>query len=149
MENAFYVLQQYAKKAYLSKMILILILGVVFFFGIWLNLNLLRVGDSTKSVILSLVAIFMLLLALIQTFLTYKKTKKNPYYFYNNRIVFRTKQVFFGNIQNVYLERSFFDKIFGTGTIVLHPYMKMKNVTNSENMMNYVKQLVQRAKQYY
>ena len=149
MENPFYSLQQDRKRAYISKMVLLLILSIVFFFGIWLNLNLLRVGESTKSISLALAAIILLTLTLVQTVVTYHKAKKNAYYFYNNRIEFQGKSAYYGNIDNVYLEKKFFDRFFNTGAIVLHPYFKIKNIKNSEYMLNYIKQLVQRAKQVY
>lgn len=149
IEKPFYVLYQDAKRAYIPKMLMVLGLGAVFFFGIWLNLNLLRAEEQTKSIVLVVVAVVMLMLVLAETLMSYRKAKKYPYYFFQNRIQSRGKAAYYGNIDNIYLEKKFFDKLFNTGTIVLHPYMKMNNIKNSDYMLDYMKQLLQRAGRAY
>lgn len=147
MEQAFYVLQQDIERVCFAKLLKIVSLSIVFFFGLWLNLILLRIEN--KILILIVAGIILVFLSGLETFLAYNKTKTAKYNFYQNRIEFKGKSAYYSNIDNVYLKQNFFDKLFDTGTIVLHPYMKMKNVANAGYMTNYIKQLIQRARKVY
>jgi len=148
METPFYILYKSPKRVYFPKMFMMIGLSIVFFFGIWLNLIILDVSEQTKSITLAASAILLAILTAAETYSSYKKSKEG-YKFYQNRIEFMRETAYFGNVENVSLEKNLFDRLLNTATIVLHPNFRMKAVRNSGYMLNYMQQLIQRAKQVY
>ena len=94
--------------------------------------------------------VFWKLIAIIIMFigavLIIAKTSKNKYLFYLNKIEFKSRQIPFVNIKNVYLQKNFLDKIFNTGTIILYPDFKIEKISNVNQIFYYIQKLVQRAK---
>ncbi len=139
-EQPLYVVYQDSKRVLIPKAVQLIILGGLFYFGLMLNLYLLRVEDAKLINLFAIVGITVLII--LQLLLISRKIKTEGYVFYSNRVEFGKKSVFYGNIRNIYFKRGLLDKMFGTGTIVLHPYMDIKKIKNSNQIYFYVQKLV-------
>jgi len=73
------------------KFIILIVLGFIFYFGIWINLKLLKIAAKTRTniMIFALAAICMLIF--IELLITNNKIKKDSYKFYNNRVEYKKR----------------------------------------------------------
>jgi hypothetical protein len=131
------------------KAVILIILGIVLYFGVWINLKLLKVASGTRFniSIFALIAIGVLVVA--ELLLGEFRIKKDFYRFYENRVEYRKKVYYFGNVKKVYFKRDFFDRIFKTGRIVLSPVFTIKNIPDKSQIFFWVQKLIERGKSYY
>jgi hypothetical protein len=146
-EQPQYALSQDLARVLIPKLLQLIGLGIVFYFAIWLNLYLLDAEDSAKNYTLIISLIILFIAVIIELVLIIAKTSKNKYLFYLNKIEFKSRQIPFVNIKNVYLQKNFLDKIFNTGTIILYPVFKIEKISNINQIFYYIQKLVQRTKQ--
>ena len=140
-EQPLYIAYQDIRRVLFPKLIQMVALGALFYFGVWLNLYLLRVRSKTLVSIIAITGITILVI--LELWLVARKIKAHGYLFYPNKMEYKNKSVFYGNIKNIYMKKDFFDKLLGTGTINLYPYLKIEKVKNSEQIYSYVQRLVQ------
>jgi hypothetical protein len=131
------------------KAVILIILGVVLYFGVWINLKLLKVASGTRSNISLLALIVIGVLIIMELLLGEFRIRKDAYKFYENRVEYRKKVYYFGNVRKVYFKRNFFDRIFKTGGIVLSPVLTIKNIPDKSQIFFWVQKLVERGKSYY
>ena len=131
------------------KAILLLVLGFVLYFGVWINLKLLKVASNTRLTVSVVVLIVIGVLIIVELVIGELGLKRKVYRFYNNRIEFRGKVYYFGNVSKVYFRRNFFDRIFKTGTVVLAPVFSVKNIPDRSQVFFWIQKLVERGKSYY
>lgn len=126
----------------------LLILSIFFYFGAVINMSLLNMKISL-TIKLSII-FFLSFLTLLQMLITYSKTKKYRYNFYDNRIEFIGKKVEslpYSDIEYIKVKRNIFDIIAGTGTIVLSKKFKIRYVNDYTNIQQYIENWVRYAKQ--
>jgi len=145
-EQPLYSLSPDLARILIPKLLQLIGLGIIFYFAIWLNLYLLDVKDTTKNYTLIISIIILFIAVIVELVLVVIKTKNNKYLFYPNKLEFKGQPIPFVNIANVYLQKNFLDKIFNTGTIILHPNFKMEKISNTNQIFYYTQKLVQRAK---
>ncbi|MBN2421217.1 hypothetical protein JXB27_02970 [Candidatus Woesearchaeota archaeon] len=121
-------------------------LGILFYIGIAINVYLLNM--RIPGTINFLIFAVMVLLAIIQSLLSYVQTSKTAYLVYKNRIQAGSDYVMFNSVQTISESKNFFDSLFGTGTIKINN-LKMKSVPNIEQTFNYIKQLMQYSRTQY
>jgi len=140
MENPQYVLMPDKRSYFVPRIIMVIFLAVLIYYGIFLNLKFLKIN---MGVYYSLGAIVISIILAGFAFLeTYSKYMKAAYYFYADRMYANNMWHPYVTIPSFEVKRNPLDKIFGTSTIVLGKY-KLKYVPYSEQIHNYIRSLVQ------
>jgi len=142
-EHPQYMLKQDLKRVIIPKIFLLIGLAAVFYFAIWLNLFLLEVEDSTKLYVAIGAGIILVIAVILEIILFVQKINNNQYLFYSRKVKYKGKEIPFVNVDHVSFRQSFLDKIFMTGTIVLHPGFLIEKVPNLNEVYFYIQKLVQ------
>lgn len=145
MELPLYTIRSDVLRILLPKAVKLIGLAVLLYTGIWLNLFMMK--KSIPDTINYLIIAIIFVLVLIEALLTYNKTMKNKYYFFQGRIEFRGRQpktMDFRYIKGISVSRDFLDKILNTGTIGIQPGFRIESIKNPDQVNAYLQQLVQR-----
>ena len=140
-ENSIYVLQQNKKRAIIPKILLLVLLGIIFYLGLLLNLRLLDLLGSEETTTKTVSLIILIVIIILGIILTIVKANRS-YIFYQNRIMFGKKQIFYQEISNTNLKMSFIDKMFKTYSIPLSKKFSLRNIPQELNLQSYLQQLV-------
>jgi len=146
-EQPQYVLKQDMKRVLIPKVLQLIGLGIVFYFAIWLNLFLLEAEDSTKLYVTIAAAIVLVVAIVLEIVLLLQKLNRNQYMFYSTRVEYKGKSMSYVNVDHVSFRQNFIDKIFMTGTIVLHPGFMIEKVPNLNEIYFYIQKLIQSNQQ--
>jgi cytochrome c-type biogenesis protein CcmH/NrfG len=98
---------------------------------VWVNFYLLN-AEFPVWITIALVVILAILL-IMQLMITRSRSNRYHYDFFSNRVEFygqRLKSVLFSDVEQMRLNRSFFDRLSGTGTLVLSKDFKIENIKN-------------------
>ena len=145
-----YIIKPKISRVVVPQTLLTLFLGFVFYIGIALNVALLGLRIPTN--IRLLIAAILTLLVVIQSLLSYLQAAKTQYSIYRNRVQIeggKSGYVMFNTVQEVKQKRTFFDKVFNTGTLVFVPGLELHAVPNYEQMNAYMQQMVQYSRMQY
>jgi len=143
-EQPIYVLVQLKKRAIIPKIIILLILGIVFYFGVLLNVSLLELTGDEETTIKMVSLIVVIVVVLFGILLSILRAKK-MYKFYRDRIMFGKKTIPLAQITNTAAKQNSFDKIFKTYSIKLSKKFKIKHISQEVQIQNYLQQLVSYA----
>ncbi len=147
-EQPIYVLLQNKKRAFIPKVVIFIVLGVIFYLGVLLNVSLLELSASTETVTKLVALILLLLVIVLGIYLTFHRAVQ-PYKFYRNRIYFNKKEIAYIDIINTAAKQDFWDKLFKTYNINLgHDYF-IRNIPLKVQISNYLQQLINYAKTNY
>jgi len=145
IEQPIYVLPQNKKRAIIPKIIIFIVLGIIFYLGVLLNVSLLELSASTKSLIKLITLILLLLIIVLGIYLTFHRANQ-PYKFYRNKIYFNKKEIYYTLIINTNPKQDFWDKLFKTYTISLNKKFFLRNIPQTIQINNYLNQLINYAK---
>ena len=145
-EKSIYVLQQNKKRAIIPKILLLVVLGIIFYLGLLLNLRLLDLLGSEETTTKTVSLIILIVIIILGIILTIVKANRS-YIFYQNRIMFGKKQIFYQEISNTNLKINFMDKMFKTYSISLSKKFRLRNIPQELNLQSYLQQLVNYSKQ--
>lgn len=135
-----YKLSPVTKRYLIPRVLLIVFLGALLYFGIMLNLNLLKIE---LNIYYKLSAILVsILLVIFASLEHYSKHLYSDYYFYSDRAYINNQWIFYKNVQKIDVKHSFLDRIFKTSTIIFGN-AKMKAIPDSQEIHNYIRNLVQ------
>ena len=141
MEAPQYSLKPNLDRFVVPRAVLVLILGIAFFFGIYLNLVLLKIEVGlVQYVIIFLVVAVAAALAIVQNMSYYKALQ---YDFFADHIQIGSNPVMLNRVSGLSLKQDMFDKMFNTCTIELPPVAKIKYIPNSYQIYSYIQQLLQ------
>jgi len=140
-EKPAYVLSPRKSRALIPKIIILLVLGIIFYLGVLLNVSLLVLSAQTETTVK--LASLILLLAVVVTGIIFSvKLANENYLFYRERISFNGKEIVYKDILNTALKRDLLDKIFGTYFINLGHDFHLKHISQEINIENYLRQLI-------
>jgi len=120
-----------------------------FYGGVWINFFIL--GKEIPFWIALLVVSVLAALFVAQLLITKSRAGKYHYDFFSNRVEFygsRMASILYSDVEGVKISRSVFDRISGTGTIVLSKNFKISTISNYQEIQNYLNQIVQSFKSY-
>jgi hypothetical protein len=143
-----YILPQNKKKVLIPKTIGLILLGTIFYFGILLNISLLKLATSTESIIKLISLIIMLTAVSLGILLNLKKSKQN-YFFYQDKIVFKKQQIFLNEITDIKTKQSLLDKLFKTYYLTINQKFKIKNISQKINLQQYLQKIINYSKTNY
>jgi hypothetical protein len=146
-EQPRYALKQDLKRVLIPKVLQLIGLGIGFYFAIWLNLFLLEAEDAIRLYVTIGVIIVIVIAVVLEIVLLIQKVDKNKYLFYSSKVSFKGKEMPYVNVDHISFRQNFFDKLFNTGTIVLHPGYMIEKIPNLNQVYFYIQKLVQLAKQ--
>jgi len=130
-------------RALIPEVLKLLVLGAVFYVGIILNLNLLSVSLSSSLNIL--ISSGIVVLVALQMLLSYLSLSKTSYDFYLDRIEItgkRPRSAHYYDIAAPKIRKGTFDKIFGTGSILLAPKMGLDYLEKPDAVLSYLQGMV-------
>lgn len=143
MEVAQYSVKPSIASILLPQFFKLIALCAVFYGGVWVNFFLL----GKKLPLWINILVIFLLIALLggQLFITKRRAGDFRYEFFPNRIEFYGKKlqsILYSEIQQIEVKQSFFDLLTGTGSVVLSKDFKISNISNYEEVKDYIQRLV-------
>ncbi len=146
-QQPLYVLHQKTGRAVLPKLIILLVLGVIFYIGVLLNVNLLDLSASQETSIQIGTFAFLLLVIIIGVILAGKKAHV-PYLFYNTKIIHGKKEIAYSAILNTQSHSDFLGKIFKTYSMNLGNDFHLRHIPQEVQIKEYIEQMMQYAKNH-
>lgn len=140
-EKPVYVLPQNKKRALIPKIILLVILGTIFYLGLLINLALLDLLGSEETTIKTVSLILISVIVILGILLSVRKANKN-YLFYHDRVVFNKKETYYTQISNTSPKINIVDKTFNTYSIVLRKKMVLRNIEQEIDLQTYLQSLI-------
>lgn len=144
-EQPAYVLHQKLSRALTFKIIILIILGTIFYLGILLNLKLLELRANHETII-KLSALGLVSTIIILAIILSLHRARLPYLFYRTNLMFSNKTINYTEISNTIPKKDSLDKIFKTYNIDLGNNFVIKHIPNEINMEQYLKQLIEFSK---
>jgi hypothetical protein len=139
-EQPVYVLPLDKKRVLIPKIVSLLVLGIIFYLGVLLNINLLKLKATEDTIIQVIALIFVLTIIILGTFLSYKQAK-TEYAFYRNHLTGYKKDIPYQTIIKVDIKQNILDKAFRTYSLDLGSG-KIEYIPNAIQIQDYVQQLV-------
>ena len=144
-EKPQYELSQVKKRVLVPKLILLILLGFVFYVGILLNVVLLDLSaqEETTVQLMSLALIGLLILVGLGLSIVRSHQK---YQFFRDRVVFGSRVFYYKDITEPVLVRGLLDTLFKTKKIVLAKGFIISNVDEGVGLEKYLNDLAAYAK---
>ncbi len=146
IEPPIYILPQNKLRALAPKFITFLILGLIFYLGIWLNLSLMELTSSIEELIQTISLILLLSIIILGIYLAIHRANQS-YKFYRHRLWIHKKELYYLNIITITTQQDLWDKIFKTYSVNLGNQFYLRHISNSTQISGYLQQLVDYAKQ--
>lgn len=140
-----YILPQVKKRAIISKIITLMLLGIIFYLGVILNLALLNLDQKIHNLVQLTAAGIIFFCLVLGTIAAIAKSNRK-YLFYRDRIVFGKKQLFYQEITSIDLKKNFWDGLFHTSVFQLNKKFAIKNIPVTINISDYLKKLIAYSK---
>ena len=137
----FLVLQQKKSRAIIPKTLSLIILSVIFYFGILLNISLLNL-TAAEETLLKTGSLFLLLGIIIVGIILAIIKAHTPYLFYKDRIMFGKKSILYREIATTAPTKNSVDKLFKTYSLLLHKLFPMRNIPEDVDIKSYVEQMM-------
>lgn len=122
------------------------ILCLLFFVAIKVNLYLFVkygiLSTHPHKIVDLLIAAIIFLLFVIQIVMTYIRTIKCSYTFYEDRIEQKKWSMHYNGVFDLRVTQDRLDKIFKTGTVNLAPGKALEHIKHSTQMVQYVQRLI-------
>ena len=128
-------------KLLIPKINSLILLTSIFYFGILLNISLLKLKADTETSIKSaslMIAVLLILIGIMHNF----KISKRSYNFYSDRIVWGKKEIKYSEIDEIKEHKSISDKLFSTHSLKLSQKFNIEHIPNSVNLKNYIQQMI-------
>lgn len=145
-----YIIRPSIGRILVPKVLITLVLAIIFYFGILLNVMLLEI--QMPAMVTTLILSVMFLLVIIQGLLSYLQTAKIQYFVFRNRIQsneIKAQYIMFNAVQSIKDNTNIFDKMFGTGTLVLEPGVTLTGIPNFQQTSAYIRQMIQYSRAQY
>lgn len=140
-EQPQYILSQKKSRAIIPKIIVLLILGLIFYLGILLNVALLDLTGSEETTIKLISLIILIMIVGLGIYLAIRRSKLQ-YFFYRNRLIFGKEEIFYHEILNTKINKDFFDFFFHTYGINLGHNFHLRHIPEEINLENYLNKLI-------
>jgi fumarate reductase subunit D len=140
-ERPIYILPKSKKRAIIPKVITLIFLSIIFYFGIIINLALLELDSELKSLIQLSMSGFMAVIVIVGIILAVLRARKR-YKFYRNKIMIGKKQILYQQIVKTEIKRSLWDKMFKTYSLSLNKKFVIKQIPSAINISDYIKKLI-------
>ncbi|MDP3733678.1 MAG: hypothetical protein Q8R37_00450 [Nanoarchaeota archaeon] len=140
-EQPIYILNQHKPRAIIPKILSLLVLSIIFYSGLVLNLSLVNIAESTETTIKTVSVLVLLVIVILGIIMAVMKAAK-PYLFYNNRISWNNKELYYNAITNTIPQKNFVDTIFKTYSITAGEKFQLQHIPDQLNLQNYLQQLI-------
>jgi len=146
-EQPLYVLPQKKIRALLPKIISLIILGSIFYFGILLNISLLELSGADETIAKTASLIIISIIMVVGIYLSYRHAKQS-YKFYHDRITQGKKKINYIEISEITPKHDLIDKIFKTSIIQLNHKFFIRHIPIEleTQIQQYINQLIGYAK---
>ncbi len=146
IERPFYVLPQSKARALVPKIIILLVLGAIFYLGVLLNLSLIDITKEATELVNLISLIILLCVIALGVFLSVHKAETS-YKFYRQGLGQGKKSINYINIINTSSKQDFLDKIFKTYTINLGEDFYLRHISQGIQISGYLQKLINYSKQ--
>lgn len=145
LQQPIYQLAQDKKRALIPKIVILVVLGFIFYLGILINLSLLELRGSEESTIKIVTLIILLIIIIVGIILSYYHANF-PYLFYRDRVVLHNKEILYTQIINTQPKKDILGKIFHTYSINLGQHFHLRHLPEEVQIQAYLQQLIDYAK---
>lgn len=150
MEFPQYTLRPNVARIVMPRIVGLILLGFLLYFGFQLNLFFLKIALSMIYNLLTIVIIlFLVAIAAVQI---YSNNSSIQYLFYPNKVIKQGKEqaiMMFSQVSIVTKKKNSWDNLFGTCTIILQPYLRIEHIQDSQQIYSYITNLVQYSRQIF
>jgi hypothetical protein len=129
----------------IPKILQLIVLSTLFYFGILVNIGLLKLDAEFETMIKSGALLVIGLLVLIG-FLVNLKKASNAYKYFQHEIKHGRKSISYSEIQNVEKKQGLGDKMFSTYSLKLSKKFSIEAIPNSVDLVSYTQQMVNYSK---
>lgn len=140
-----YELHQHKNRAIIPKIVVLLVLGLVFYIGVLLNLSLLELRAAEESGA-KIVTLILLMIITAAGIIFAAHHAHVPFTFYQDRIVHNKDEIKYDEIVNTAPKQDFLDKIFHTYSVNLGNHFHLRHISNDIQIQQYLRQLIDYAK---
>ncbi|PIZ52507.1 hypothetical protein COY27_00145 [Candidatus Woesearchaeota archaeon CG_4_10_14_0_2_um_filter_33_13] len=146
IEQPIYVLPQSKSRALIPKIVILLVLGGIFYLGVLLNLSLLDLTSEVSDVA-NLTSLILLLCVIILGIFLAVRQAESSYKFYHNKITQGKRDIKYTAISNINPKQDFLDKLFKTYSINLGSNFFLRHLPQEVQISAYLQKLINYAKQ--
>jgi hypothetical protein len=140
-----FILPQQKSRILVPKIISFLFLSIIFYLGILVNISLLKLAAPTESTI-KLSSLIVLILVVIFGIAFNIKKSRQKYFFYQNKIVFKKKEILLSEITDIKPRQNLLDKLFKTHSLILNQQFKINNIPQKIQLQGYIQKLIDYSK---
>jgi len=140
-EQPQYILPQKRSRSLIPKIIILAVLGIIFYLGVLLNVILLDLTASQETNIKLTSLIILIVLIGLGIYLAIRRSKIK-YIFYRDRLIFGKEEIFYHEILNTKIKKDIFDILFHTYGINLGHDFHLRHIPDEINLENYLNQLI-------
>lgn len=145
IEQPIYILPQNKKRAIIPQTIILPTLGVLFYFGILLNISLLELSASEETLTQLIALILLILIICIGIFNAYYQSSK-PYTFYRSSLKIKKTMIKYQGISTLVKDQDVLDKMFHTYTLTINKNLLLENIPQEVDLQTYLNQLIDYSK---
>jgi len=146
IEQPIYVLPQSKSRALIPKIVILLVLGGIFYLGVLLNLSLLDLTSEVSDVA-NLTSLILLLCVIILGIFLAVRQAESSYKFYHSKITQGKRDIKYTAISNINPKQDFLDKLFKTYSINLGSNFFLRHLPQEVQISAYLQKLINYAKQ--
>jgi len=140
-EQPQYILSQKKSRAIIPKIMVLSILGIIFYLGVLLNIALLDLTESQEITIKLTSLIILIAIIGLGIYLAIRRSKLQ-YLFYRDRLILGKEEISYSEILNTKIKKDFFDIFFHTYGIDLGHDFHLRHIPEEINLENYLNQLI-------
>ena len=139
---------QKKSRALVPKVLILILLGSIFYIGILVNLTLLNL-EKTETGVIKWISLTLIIVIIGIGMLLAARHASQPYKFYQTYLTVKNKQLFYTDILDSTPRRDVFDKMFKTYSIHVGRKMFLRHIPTNVPLQTYIQQLVSYAHKSY
>ncbi|MBI2662334.1 hypothetical protein HYX11_02660 [Candidatus Woesearchaeota archaeon] len=139
-EQPIYLLPLNKKRILIPAAFTILILSIIFYFGILLNISLLELSAQEETITNLISLILLILIIAIGIFNSYIQSNK-PITFYKSYLKISKTNLTYNQINTIAKQQNFLDKIFHTYSLKINQKLSLDSIPEEIDLIVYLNQL--------
>lgn len=144
-EQVLYSFKAKKSRILIPKMFQLIVLSVLFYFGVLLNMGLLKLDAETETMIKSSALLIIAFLVLIGFLINFKKAY-DAYKYFQHEIKHGHKSISYSEIQNFERKQNLVDNMFSTYSLKLSKKFTIEAIPNNIDLVSYTQQMVNYSK---
>ena len=143
-EQPIYLLPKNKKRNIIPTTLTLIILSIIFYFGILINISLLELSAQEETLTKLISLILLILIIAVDIFNSYLQSNK-PINFYKSYLKLNKINLNYNQINTITKQQNFLDKIFHTYSLKINQKLSLDNIPEEVDLLTYLNQLKEYA----